>query len=276
VVVRHDERHSRIEPGDLERLGAHALRDEIEFEWGGWTHLQVLLRGIARVRDLLDPDWLLVLSGQDYPLRPLHEVEGFLAETELDGLLGDAWELDTSRPPAPPRDDFFLRYAYRHYPAPPWAPHLPRRLRPLVYLRELPAPLRPRIGIRRLRLPYGPELRCHVSADWLTLGRRAQEAVLDAAASRTGLMRHYRRSHIPTESFFATVLLNDDALRIARHNRRFASFPDYSAQHPETLTSADLDRLEASGCDFARKFDLEVDASVLDALDELRRRPNPR
>ena len=81
---------------------------------------------------------------------------------------------------------------------------------------------------------------------------------------------------VPSESFFATVLLNDESLHVARENRRFVSFTAPLTPHPETLTTSDLDRLAASGCDFARKFDVEVDAEVLDALDERRRAGTPR
>ncbi len=89
-------------------------------------------------------------------------------------------------------------------------------------------------------------------------------------------MRYYRRVAIPSESFFATVLLNDSSLRVTPDNRRFVSFPVPGAPHPETLTSADLGRLLQSDCDFARKFDIEADAEVLDALDRRRRSPSPR
>jgi hypothetical protein len=276
VAVRHDQRRFPLDPVELKELGAYLLPDDLELEWGGWSQARTILQGLQRVGELLDPDWLLVLSGQDYPLRPLAEIESFLAATELDGMLGEAWELDTSRRPEPPGDEFFLRYAYRHYRVPRRTPRPPQVLRPLTYLREYPAPLPPRIGVRRLRLPFGPDFRCYVSADWLTLNRRAMQALLRAFHAQSRLLRYYRRVAIPSESIFASLLLNDRTLDVARHNRRFVSFSSPSAPHPETLTSADLERVLASGCQFARKFDIEVDAKVLDVLDERRRSGAPR
>jgi hypothetical protein len=276
VLVRHDARRSSLDPSELERLGARPLHDGVDFEWGGWSQLEMLLSCLDQARAQIDPDWLLVLSGQDYPLRPMAEIEAGLAAREHDAMLGHAWELDTSRLPEPPADEFFLRYAYRHYPAPAATPRLLRAVRPLVYLRELPPPLRPRLGLRRASLPFGEGFRCFVSADWLTLNRRALRAVLSAARESPRLMRYYRRVAIPSESFFATVLLNDRSLNVARGNRRFVSFAAPLTPHPATLTSADLDRLLESDCDFARKFDAEVDAEVLDALDERRRSRSPR
>ena len=49
------------------------------------------------------------------------------------------------------------------------------------------------------------------------------------------------------------------------------SFAGPGVPHPDVLTSADLGRLLDSDMDFARKFDQERDAEVLDALDERRR-----
>ncbi len=270
VLVRHDPRRSTLEEGELERLGARPLHDDIEFDWGGWSQLRMLLACLESAARL-DPDWLLVLSGQDYPLRPMAAIEADLGTSEYDAMLGHAWELDTDRLPEPPADEFFLRCAYRHYAAPAFLPRLPGTLRPLAYLRDLP----PQVGLRRVRLPFGEGFRCFVSADWLTLSRRALRAVLDAAGDRR-LMRFYRRVAIPSESFFATVLLNDSSLHVARDNRRFVSFEAPLTPHPDTLTTADLDRVLASGCDFARKFDAEADAQVLDALDERRNSEIPR
>ena len=48
------------------------------------------------------------------------------------------------------------------------------------------------------------------------------------------------------------------------------------APSPDVLTSADFGELQASGADFARKFDARVDEEVLDRLDELRRSESPR
>jgi hypothetical protein len=275
VLVRHDQRRSRLDPGELERAGGCLHLDDLTVEWGSWTYLRMLIGGLERIEAEVDPDWTLVISGQDYPLRPLAEIESRLAAAEHDAFLGVAWELETERTPPPPAGDFFRRYAYAHMPLPHRTPRLPGRLAPVAYRRDLPPPLRPRLGVRRLRLPFGPNRRCWVSTDWPVLGRRALHAVLRAAREERALMRHYRHTVVPSESFFATVLMNDPALRVSLGDRRLTSFAPGSP-HPDVLRVADLDRLRDSGAHFARKFDAEVDAAVLDRLDELRHPESPR
>ena len=275
VYVRHDERRSRLDRRELDAAGGIQLRDAIDVEWGDWSYLRMLLDALERIRAELDPDWVLVVSGQDYPLRPLPEIEARLESAHNDAFIGLAWELETGQPPPSPADDFFRRYAYRHVRVPAWMPHLPGRLGGLAYLRELPPPLRPRLGLRSPRLPFGPDLRCWVSGDWPLLGRRALAALLEAAREKQALMRHLRWTIAPSESFFATVLMNEPGLSVSGDDHRFVSFGPGAAR-PDLLTSADLERLVASGAHFARKFDAGVDAAVLDRLDELRRSAHGR
>jgi hypothetical protein len=261
VLVRHDPRGPALPPAQLDAAGGEAIEDGIEFEWGGWSQLELILGCLREAARRHDPDWALILSGQDYPLRPLAEIEAELGASMADGRLGAVREVERHRPP-PGEDEFFLRCRYLHYTRPRGIRTLPRALRPLAYARQLP----PLVGIRR---PGRPPLRYHASADWLTLGRRGLTATLAAAEDRR-LMRRFRRVAVPSESFFATVLLNDPALTIERDHRRFAPFPHPGAPHPETLTTSDSDRLLSSGADFARKFDATVDSRILDLLDERR------
>jgi hypothetical protein len=261
VLVRHDQRVSRLGSGEVEAAGGELVDDGLELEWGAWSQLEAVLAGLRRAAELR-PDWALVLSGQDYPLRPMTDIEADLAASDADAMLGFVREPDDRRPAGD--DEFFLRVAYHHYRRPRRLPHLPHALRPLVYVRDLP----PLVGVRRLRRPG---VRLYFSADWVTLGSRGLAAVLAASEDRR-LLRPFRGMPVPSEAFFASVLLNDPRLRIERDHRRFLAFSGPGAPHPETLTTADLEAALGSGADFGRKFDTEVDRRVLDLLDERNRR----
>jgi hypothetical protein len=271
VVVRHDQRRSPLAAAAVEERGGHLLDDGIDVAWGEFSYVEVLTGALESALAQFDPDWVLVLSGQDYPLRPPADTERWLGAAEADAFLTAAWELPTDERPPPPAEQFFMRYAYRHYRLPGWAPRAPARARRLFYTREMPAGLGTRLGIRRVRLPFGPRRRCFVSADWLTLSARAAREVTRVARDDRALMRFYERVLIPSESLFATILLNDPGLSVSFEDRRFLSFQGPAVPHPDVLTSAHLEALLESGMHFARKFDSEVDEEVLDALDEHRR-----
>jgi Core-2/I-Branching enzyme len=262
VLVRHDPRGEPLDGDELEAAGGEALRDRIKTRWGGWSQVQLILTCLREATERHDPDWVLLLSGQDYPLRPLADIEADLETSPADARLGAVRPVEARRPAAGD-DEFFLRCRYRHYARPRVFPSsLPGSIRPLAYSRELP----PLVGLRRIE---PAPLRFFASADWLTLGRAGIRAVLGASEDRR-LMRHFRRVAVPSESFFASVLLADPSLIVERDNRRFSSF-EPGAPHPATFASEDYDRLIASGADFARKFDATAEPRVLDMLDEHRR-----
>ena len=262
VLVRHDPRGERLEGKEIEAAGGEPVQDRIRSRWGGWAHLRLILSCLREAMARHDPDWALILSGQDYPLRPLADIEADLEASPADARLGAVRPVEHRRPAAGD-DEFFLRCRYRHYARPRVIPSsFPRPIRPLAYARDLP----PLVGVRRIE---PAPLKFFASADWVTLGRSAARTVLDASDDRR-LMRHFRRVAVPSESFFASVLLANPSLIVERDNRRFSAFP-HGAAHPDTLTSRDYDRLLASGADFARKFDTALDPHVLDLLDEHRR-----
>ena len=217
----------------------------------------------------VDPDWVAVVSGQDYPLRSVRDFERHLAQTPHQALLDGPWELDLSSEPPPPRREFYLRYRYRHYAPPrPLAAILGRALGRRAYLRELPAGQGLRLGIRPRGHPFGPGLRCHVCSDWLTLERRAVRALLEFTRTRPHVMRHYRRTIIPSESLFATVLANAPSISVGEASRMLGF--EEGSPHPRTFLAEDVEGLLSSGMHFARKFDEGVDPRALDLLDEAR------
>jgi hypothetical protein len=268
VYVRHDQRRTALARERVEAAGAHLVEDGIAVEWGGWSYLQVLLGGLRRIAREADPDWTLVLSGQDYPLVGHRELEAFLARDEDDAHLTDLWPLGPLELTGADRDEFVLRYGYCHFGVPWLPPRMPRRV---AYGRRVPTG-RKLVGLRD---PREPELPLHVSGDWPTLNRRALRSVLGFPDRHPRLMRRYHRSFAASESFFATALENDPELSIGTGPHRFVEFPP-GAPNPRTLTSADLPAMTSSGAHFARKFDPAVDAGVLDALDRLRAEPPGR
>ena len=270
VLVHHDQRRHSLDVTALEQAGGHLAAYGLAIEWGNAAYTEMLLRALADLHANVDPDWVAVVSGQDYPLRPLPDFETHLRESPHQALLGDLWELDLSAEPPPPCREFYLRYRYRHYALPrPVAGALGRALGPRAYLRELPMGLGKRLGVKPLRHPFGPALRCHVSSDWLTLEREAVRAILEFAHTRSAVMRHYRRTIIPSESLFATVLLNDPSISVGPASRLLGF--EAGSPHPHTFRAEHVERLLESGLHFGRKFDEAVDSRALDLLDTARK-----
>lgn len=209
--------------------------------WGGFGHVAASLKGIAHLAEgRVEYDYAVLLTGQDYPLVPAAQLEQFFARSGGRSYMS-YWRL----PFAPWTGRGGLdRLEFSHYVGPR---HLHVRS---PFRRTLPAGLTPFGGS-----PY-----------W-ALAAPVVEFVHDLVGRRPEIVRFFERVFIPDELFFQTVIMNSKfASSIVDDNLRYI---DWQAQPaPKILTVADLPALLRSGKLFARKFDTEVDAGVLDELDE--------
>ena len=74
---------------------------------------------------------------------------------------------------------------------------------------------------------------------------------------------------MPDEIFFQTILLNSPFQRMAvNDNLRYIEWPNPDSGSPVILCKGDFGKLISSPKLFARKFDVTVDADVLDLIDQ--------
>ena len=241
VAVHHDDRRSKLGEIDALRIPPTPI------EWGHGSQLAAILRCLRALREH-KWDWLVLLSGQDYPVRPVKQIEAELLAAPFDAFIRFK--------PVPPRrmrrggvDEFARRYTYRWRPGPTAL----AKLDPLVQVRALPCG-------RYVGFPARPPLPVFHGSDWFSLSRRAVDTVLSAPPA---IVDHFLHTVIPTEAFVHTVLANSE-LRLANDHRRYAVFDPPTAPSPRVFGLDDVDAVLASGADFARKFD---DQRVLDAID---------
>jgi hypothetical protein len=267
IVVHHDDRECSVDGAALEALGVQRVEPPSRVAWGEPSQLAMVLRCLRWLLEFADFDWVVLLSGQDYPVRRVAEIERSLARADVDALI----ETHRCEQPAftATVDEFAGRYHFR------WRRTRSRgtgalvraaaRVSPLIRSRAMPSGTW--TGVRAVRTPFGPELVCHYGSDWFTLSRDAVAAVERFRRARADVLRYYARTLIPTESFVQTVLANDDSLRLASDYRRYSVWDEPNMPGPRILRTRDLDLVLGSGAHFARKFDETVDGEVLDEID---------
>jgi hypothetical protein len=183
-----------------------------------------------------------------------------------------------------------VRYLLHYHPLPrfPYTYRLPRWVRTTLHLARNSlnrsqsfirveggtrgTPLR--FGIRVMRHPFRDHFICYKGSTWLTLTSHAVDYLIAFNRIRPEVLRYFRNTFIPDESYFQTVFCNAKELTVCNDNRRYIVWDEARLAHPRTLTVKDLDALTRSGKDFGRKFDLAVDSTVLDELDRRLRSPH--
>ena len=86
VVVHHDPRGEPHGLRESERV--RLVPDPAPCDWGRMSQALAMYRCIASARSLApDLEWVLLVSGQDYPAQSIRATEAFLETSEADALL---------------------------------------------------------------------------------------------------------------------------------------------------------------------------------------------
>jgi hypothetical protein len=284
IAVRHDNAGGTLDLRRMHELDIDLL-ETTSVEPGSAAELLMLLRCIRRVLESARFDWLVLISGDDYPARPVAQIEAGLAGAGTDGLI----ESHVCAAPVirhgAPVEEHALRYHYRWSqprPARPLARALAGMLGPRVAVQATPAGIRVGVPAKRSpftaskrrplvgpirhnplspvaaeRSPFGEGLECRYGPASFVLSHRAAEVIDAAVRAHPELVLYYRDTLVPVESYIHTVLANDSSISLRDEHRRF-----------ELSGTVDVDAVLASGADFAGPFDARRDAAALDAIDD--------
>ena len=291
IVIHHDYSRSYLDPTAFEGVNdLYIIKDHIPVQWGNFSLVEMMLHSFKWILSHLEFDWLVFISGQDYPIQPLGQIEQFLENTPYDGFmrgvaLEDAIpcrpeECPVEKSPGEPCPDCVSRYYYQYYEL----HYLPSRLkkklkrvgrflykaRSPVQIRLIPDRFKPRlvIGFRSFVTPFTSNFKCYKGSQWFTLNHDCIQYIHQFASTHSRFVRYYQRTLIPDESFFHTIVFNHPGFRIFNDNKRFISWHNHTSPSPQVLRAQDFDHIIASNQHFARKFDIDVDATVLDMLDK--------
>jgi hypothetical protein len=209
--------------------------------WGGFGVVGAALAGLRHLLSSGDRfEYVGLLSGQDYPLRPQPAIR-----SELAAAGGRSYLHHFRLPFAGWGPEGGLDRVRRWHLVSPLVLHLR-----VPWDRRIPGGL----------APYGG------GRPWL-LARAAAEHVDDVVERRPELVAFFRHVLHPDEILIQTILLNSPlASTIVDDHRQYVRWA--GGARPATLTVRDLPAVLATDCLFARKFEA-ADTEVLDRLDAL-------
>jgi hypothetical protein len=225
-------------------------------------------------------DWLVYLSGQDYPVKSVSAIEDFLAKTEYDGFIR-FWDVLSSQSPWG-KGRGWKRYFCQFYRFPEWT-------RPLLKLAVNTSQIRKQIKYGKVRAlipdlqpfftygswvgvpakstPFGQDFVCYGGFLWNTLSAKCIRYLREFIHQNPEIVRYYKGTASPEESIIQTILVNSKQFNLCNDDKRFFDIHEQPGGHPRTLGIHDYSVLTSGDFHFARKFDLDKDANILDLLD---------
>lgn len=281
IVVHHDPGYTALDERSVLEAGGHLIPNPVAGEWGDFSQVEQHLRVMRWCLDHLNFDWFVTLTGQTYPLKPLADFEGMLAQSTYDAFVE---HFDAYDPRAWPPGEAVRRYHYHYIKLPKFrywhripprvremAPKLIRAInsaQPIIRLFTYPRSLRTRLGILTYRRPFGPGGPLLKGANQNTnYRRRALEAILAYVDTHPEYSAYFRRTALPDEAFFATALCSLPGLQVANDSLRLIHWAGPQVASGGVMAMEHLPALEASPAWFGLKFDQNHCPEILDALD---------
>lgn len=281
IVVHHDPGYPPLAAEQVEEAGGRLIPDPVAGEWGDFSQVLQHLHVMRWCRDHLDFEWFITLTGQTYPIKALADFESTLARAPYDAFVE---HFDAYDPAVWPIGEAARRYHYRFVKLPrfPYWHRLPAVVRAsvprvirvfnatqtLARIFTYPKGLRTRLGVLTIRRPFGRGgLHLTGASQNTNYRRKAIESVLSYVDANPDYSAYFRRTALPDESFFATILCNSPELRIANDNLRHIHWAGPQAATGGVLALHQLPDLKASPAWFALKVDQDADPEILDTLD---------
>jgi hypothetical protein len=220
--------------------------------WGGYSITEALISGMAEITKNKNCENIVLLSGQDYPIRHISEFEDFIRVNEGYSFLNVEEATVTSK---------WWQNAVRRYKYYYVSDYnikgkrfLNRILRRILPERKFIYP--------EYKLYGGPGS---------TFGILTFEAAAYIVAFMEGNLkakRFAKTTFASDEFWFQTILMNSPLKEKVNICSLWYMKWNGTSKHPNILKFSDLYQITHSNSFFARKFDMYVDNSVLDMIDQ--------
>lgn len=263
IVCHHDFSKSDL-PLDTLPKNVQLVHPYVITRWGSFSVIDAALQAVGLMYETpASPDWVILLSGADYPIKPAKQIlrdlnsSSYDVHIQYEKIVYNAYERDWQRL-------CYERYCSMRV----WFPFVNRNLRLTKRQVIVKNPL-----FTAPFLPFEKNLHCFAGEGVFCANRKAAQYLIKFHRTKQGLASHLRRLErhsiiCPDESYYQTIFCNAPDLKVQNNNWRYVDWATES-HHPKTLMLEDLPKLLASSAHFARKFDVDTDARILDKLDTI-------
>lgn len=218
--------------------------NRVDSKWGSFDLTLAMLRMIEfAVDNNIEADRYMLISGQDYPIQSNHAILEFLEKH--------------------PHEEFMEYYAMDidDKKAEGWSPYY-RFRRYHIW-----------IGRKHKVLPFfvkkKPTIPMYHGAQWWLLTNNAIKFLANEFKNNKKWNSFMASGFLTDEAYIPSLIMSSKlATNVVGKNVTYADWRNPTGPHPKTLSISDFDDIVSSGALFARKLDMDMDANILDALDQ--------
>ena len=215
--------------------------------WAGFGTIQATLNGFEEIMPKNAYDYINVMSGQDFPLKPAGYIYNYIkqrqgAEFITCESIEAEWAIAADR--------------VRKYHLINW--RIPGKFRIEKLINRI---------LPRRKFPI-KDHKIVGRANWFTLTPDAIRYSLDFLKKHPRLIRFYRLCWGADEFIFSTILYNSHFRPRIVNNLMYVDWTGQTEGHPRILVTSDLPALQATDKLLARKFDMNTDSQVFSLLEE--------
>ncbi len=232
--------------------------------YGDFGHVKATLKGIQKIITLNIPgDYIILLTGQDYPIKSNREIQRFMNESKDQSFIeyfplpsSEHWNGNGGLD----RVAHFHFYFRNHHISIPnehqFKSHIINRF--FSILSSL-------IPFRR-EIPGG--LKLYGGSSYWCLSRDCIEYIYKFVQQNSSFVNFFKHVSTPDEIFFQTIILNSTFKdHLVNRNLRYIDWSKPDPPYPAILRKLDFERFIVTDNLFARKFDISIDEEILDMID---------
>lgn len=222
------------------------IKKRVKVYWATFSVVQSIINGYTEI-DLNKYDYVQVISGQDFPLKPADEIYAYILKRKGTEFITCRTMEDGGEWPVAARVKRYYFLSWR----------IPGNYRLGDFITAV---------LPERKFPLGYEI---VGREmWHTLTTNAIKYCLHFLKKNPAVTRYFKYCWSPDEIVFSTILYNSSFRNNIADNLSYIDWSEGLA-NPKTFTKADYNLLKNSEKLFARKFDIQKDEIILEELSTL-------
>ena len=233
---------------DLQAKGVKFIANRVNVQWGAYNMVQATVNSLEEILNSdYNYDYINLLSGQDYPLKSTEAIHDFFEKNPNKAFM-HTLSVEKEWQEAIPRLTKYHLSNYKFF----GKFTLEKWLNLLLPSRKMPNNL---IAVGR--------------SQWFSISGQHAQYIITYLQQNGNVKRFFELTWGSDEFVFQTILFNSIYQKdMVNDNLRYIDWTEGKAS-PKTFTMNDLPCLLNSGKFFARKFNKNIDNSIINELDKL-------